>query len=370
MSKWIRTMYEPTKNTQEFKKDDKELVVPCIIGGKYVIKDVLSSGGFGAILIAESKELKNRKVLIKTILYNSLKSSFARKYDSDRNVEIKKLRENLVFECEKLLEFRRGGECRMPSIIELVKDFSPQIYGPHIDKSSNEEFVIEDLAYNEPYLVMQYIQGQTLGDYIEEGIDSILKRRNYTSYYQWERDVLEYIKDICVLMKNFHAYQKDENGAYYYIYQDLKPDNIMLTYNKFITLVDFGGLLMVAENGDNIFYSNYEGCGQPGVGTPGYMPPEMESMPEMLDVRADVYTIGATMYALLSGQDLSKLDSRHTWVRIPVEELKNKYTPRTIEIIKKATMLDKDKRYQAVFNDMEAEINKYLKKLNEKVNNL
>ena len=353
MSKWIRSMYDVENNRQEFTNEDKKFLVPCKIGDKYEIYDVLSYGGFGAILIARNTTLNNRKVLIKTTLYGSLKANFSRIYDTDRENKINKLRNNLEFECEKLLEFRRGGESRMPSIVELVYDFSPQIYGPHIDKDTKKEFFIENLANNEPYIVMQYIEGTTLGEYISNGIEAILKKRNYNSYLLWERDVLEYIKDICVLMKNFHSIQIDEDDfKYYYIYQDLKPNNIMMTYDKFITLIDFGGLLMVGKE-DTTWNSCYEGYGQPGVGTAGYMPPEMKNNPATLDRRVDIYTIGATMYSLLTGEDLTALNSRDGWSKIPIENLEKsgRYTSETIEIIKKATNLDKFKRYNKIYED-------------------
>lgn len=371
MSKWTRNFYDLDNNKQEFAKDDKTLLVPCKIGGKYEIDDVLSSGGFGAILLARNTALNNRQVLIKTTLYGSLKANFSRKYDTDREEKIETLRCNLEFECEKLLEFRRGGESRMPSIVELVYDFSPQIYGPHLDKNTKEEFFLEELSQNEPYVVMQYIEGITLADYISDGIEEVLKRRNYSSYLFWERDVLEYIKDICVIMKNFHSTQEEDGFRYYYIYQDLKPNNIMLTYDKFITLIDFGGLLLVGRE-DGQWSSCYTGYGQPGVGTAGYMPPELRNNPESLDKRADIYTIGATMYSLLTGEDLTKLDSRDGWARIPVENLENsgRYTTNTIEIIKKATNLNKHKRYNKIYDDMETSIDASLRELNYKINKL
>lgn len=376
MTKWKRMIYEPDNNRQEFVKDNKKLVVPCVIGGKYQVQDVLSVGGFGAILVAHNTVLDNRKVLIKTTLYDGLKQKLKRLYDITREKEVNALRDNLIFECNKLIEFRRGGESRMPSIIELVYDFSPQLYGPHYDHESGEEFFLEELAQNEPYLVMQYIDGVNLGEYIEDGIDEVLKKRNYISIRQWEKDVLEYIKDICIVMGNFHRRQPqiqegDETFSYYYIYRDLKPDNILVTYDNFITLIDFGGLLLVGqEKGQENVYSNYIGYGQPGVGTPGYMAPEMEESPHRLDRSTDIYTIGATLYSLLSGEHLGKYSGQdHNWIRIPYENLKGIYTEQTIEIIKKATQLNPNKRYQAA-NQMSKDIKQSMTNINIELKNI
>ncbi len=368
MSGWQRINCEEALNRQEFKKDDERLIVPYMIGGKYKVEGVLSRGGFGVILIAKNTVLGNRKVLIKTIIYD-LRSSFKRMYDSSREEKINKLRSNLVFECKNLINFRGCGESRMPSVIELVYDYSPQIYGPHIDAETGETFTIDELAYNEPYVVLQYIKGVNLGTYIEEGIESILAKKNYTRLL-WERDVLIYIKDICMLMNNFHRRKELGDLTYYYIYQDLKPENIILSYDKFITLIDFGGLLLVGKQGDSDkFYSHYEGYGQAGTGTAGYMPPEMEHNPSELDERTDIYTIGATLYALLSGEKLTELDSRESWARIPYEKLKGIYSDETIEIIRTATQLDMNKRYQKIENSLDRSIGASLKKVNNKIIN-
>lgn len=368
MSKWVNIVYDLANNKQEFRKKNQSIIVPCKIGGKYEIDGVLSAGGFGAILLAKNTRMKNRRVLIKTSLYNKVKSCFDREYDNDREEIIENLRSNLVFECEKLIEFRRGGESRMPSIVELIEDFSPQVYGPHIDKQTKKKFTLDELANKEPYLVMQYIDGINLGDYISDGIDEILKMRNYKSPLQWERDVLEYTKDICSILNNFHLTRNgDDDFTYYYIYQDLKPSNIMLTYDKFITLIDFGGLLLVGKYfGEDKFTSDFEDGGEV-VGTPGYMAPEMQNDTCNLDNRTDIYTIGTTMYSLLTGQDLTELDSVNSWMNIPVENLVGTYSKRTIDIIRQATSLEKYRRFNSVTGLLKV-INSSLKELNQIIN--
>lgn len=367
MSKWVRVFDDLVNNKQEFRKKNQSIIVPCKIGGKYEIDGVLSAGGFGAILFARNTIMKNRRVLIKVSLYDKVKSCFYSKYDNDREETINKLRDNLAFECEKLVEFRHGGESRMPSIVELIEDFSPQIYGPHTDKVTKEMFTLDDLASKEPYLVMQYIDGINLGDYISDGIDNILKIRNYKSPLEWERDVLEYTKEICVIFENFHKLKNNNDGfEYYYIYQDLKPSNIMLTYDKFITLIDFGGLLLVGKYKDEEKFTSDFDCGEV-VGTPGYMAPEMQNDPSNLDSRTDIYTIGTTMYSLLIGKDLSELDSINGWTSIDVEKLRGIYSNKTIQIIKQATSLQKHNRYTSV-TGLQKLIKTSLKSLNKSIN--
>lgn len=366
MGKWIKYDCDKKNNKLIFKKGNRSITVPYKIAAKYEIRDVLAVGGFGIILIAKNTLMKGRKVLIKTCLYDRVNSCFDNEYDNDREAIINKIRDNLIFECEKLIEFRRGRESRMPSIIELVEDFSPQIYGPHKDKKTGEIFKLDELSKNEPYVVMQFIDGINLGDYISKGVDSILKRKNYSSRLQWERDVLEYTKEICTILDNFHREREtNERFSYYYIYQDLKPSNIILTYDKFITLIDFGGLLLVGkELGEKDYTSNFEG-GEI-VGTPGYMAPEVQIDSIHLDKRTDIYTIGATMYSLLTGKDLTELDSPNGWASLQLDELEG-YSKKTIQIIKQATNFEKNKRYNNVRGILKA-INSSLRELNKEVN--
>lgn len=350
MSKWIKSEISP--NVLQFKKDEQVIKIPKIIGEKYEVEDILSVGGYGVILEAKNKRLKDREVLIKTSLYNDMTEQLKHKYDVSRAETINERRNNLRLEFHRLIEFRNGGECRMPSVIDVVEDFSPQIYGPHTDYITGETFYIEEFKNNEVYVIMQKIGGTNLGKYIHQGIDKILEKKNYKTILMWEKDVLEYMKEVVNIFENFHRRNytnKDnrESNYYYYIYQDLKPHNIMITYDKFITLIDFGGLLMVGNENGKI-YSNYEDEGIAGCGTYGYMPREMKEHPESLDYKADIYTIGATMYSLLTGKN--PLDGvEGSTEKIPTYNLKKMgYTDEIIQLVEKATSIDKNNRHTSV----------------------
>src|SRR5258705_6074954 len=78
------------------------------------------------------------------------------------------------------------------------------------------------------------------------------------------------------------------------IHRDLKPQNIMLTSDNWPYVMDFG--LAKALRGD----SSLSVTGSV-MGTPAYMPPEQaQGKLELIDHQSDVYSLGATMYAILS----------------------------------------------------------------------
>jgi serine/threonine protein kinase len=82
------------------------------------------------------------------------------------------------------------------------------------------------------------------------------------------------------------------------IHRDVKPENIIITPNKESAyLVDFG-IAISAEDGRKLTKSGYV------VGTLGYMSPEQHAG-EPVDERADVYSLGVTLYETLAGHPLA-----------------------------------------------------------------
>jgi serine/threonine protein kinase len=77
-----------------------------------------------------------------------------------------------------------------------------------------------------------------------------------------------------------------------YLHRDIKPSNLMIDHHDQVYLVDFG--LTRALNG-------HGGTTQPGIlrGTPWYMSPE-QARGEALDERSDIYSLGVTLYEMLS----------------------------------------------------------------------
>lgn len=128
---------------------------------------------------------------------------------------------------------------------------------------------------NTYYFAMEYVDGRS--------VKEVLKERTRLS----EREVLDIAIQIARALT--HAW---EAGI---VHRDVKPDNIMVTPDGTAKLCDLG--LARASGSD-------AGLTQNGmvVGTPHYIAPEQASGDPDIDTRADIYALGATIYAMLTGR--------------------------------------------------------------------
>ena len=108
---------------------------------------------------------------------------------------------------------------------------------------------------------------------------------------------------------------------------------------------------LVLENDEGEVISNIKGAGIPGAGTFGYKPPEFRSGSASLaklDERADIYTLGATLYHLLRCKPLTEELKTEDTI-IPIERLMDMgYLDETASLVKKCTEYSKEDRYKNV----------------------
>jgi serine/threonine-protein kinase len=123
------------------------------------------------------------------------------------------------------------------------------------------------------YLAMEYVDGHSLGAY--------LRRGHFT-----ERDAILVVRHACRALAVAHA-----EGL---VHRDIKPDNLMLTSRGEVKLVDLGIAKRVDED------QSLTQTGQ-AVGTPHYISPEQIRGLRDIDARADIYSLGATLYHLVTG---------------------------------------------------------------------
>jgi len=128
------------------------------------------------------------------------------------------------------------------------------------------------------YLVMEYLEGQTLQERIEKR-----RRRPFR-----EREVVEWALQICDALEYLHS----QNPPV--IYRDLKPGNIIVDKSGTVRLIDFG----IAR-----YFDPSKKTDTLKMGTLGYAPPEQFQGGGQCDARSDVYALGATMHYLLTGRD-------------------------------------------------------------------
>ena len=126
----------------------------------------------------------------------------------------------------------------------------------------------------EKYIVMEYVEGITLKNYLK-GKDGPLSFEEITCYTR------QILKALSVA---------HESGI---IHRDIKPQNIMVLQNGLIKVMDFG--IAKLPNAETVTVSDK------AIGTVYYMSPEQASG-KRIDSRSDIYSLGAMLYELATGQ--------------------------------------------------------------------
>ena len=185
----------------------------------------------------------------------------------------------------------------------------------------------------ELYLICEYANGGSLEDYLE--------KHGKLS----EEQTIKIALDICAALEVTAREQ--------IVHRDIKPSNILLKVDETGAIVgaklgDFG----IAQDRESLT-TIQQGMGQPG--TPLYMAPEQASSANVLDVRADIFALGITLWKVLTCEDYKPLLS-HT--RTPQLSHYNPRTSRSIAaIIQKAVQNDRVQRYgtpQRMADDLRA----------------
>ena len=176
-----------------------------------------------------------------------------------------------------------------------------------------------------PYLVMEYLAGQSL--------DSILARQPMTLQQR-----INYIRQVCHGLHYAHSRQPS------IIHRDIKPANIVILEDGTAKIVDFG----IARLGQ----SNDTRSGQL-MGSYHYMSPEQIESAE-LDGRSDIFSVGVVLYQLLTltlpfeGNGIAQ--TLHRIINSPpppLTQFLKEYPPALDEIIFRALAKNREDRYQS-----------------------
>lgn len=272
---------------------DAIVKIPAVIEDRFQVQDIFSaSGGFGVILRARDNRLSNRTCLIKATRYDKLTLDRASEGDAESLLH---RRSSTQSECRALLEMQKRNEGRVPNLLYMAVDFLPSL----LERWKGGD---EALLFEEPFVVIQYIPGKTLKQVIEGAV-----ALNRLSDRRWWQAVVRWTRELSSILNAMHSpWEKKlpsgETVVRGYLYQDLKPDNCIVSNEEFLTLIDFGGVreFHVLRGGSRRLYGE-------SVFTPGYVAPEVVADPDTADVRSDLYMVGALLWTMLTGVSATKL---------------------------------------------------------------
>lgn len=175
-----------------------------------------------------------------------------------------------------------------------------------------------------PYIVMQYIEGMSLGD--------ILKAKGKLPPVQALRIIIAAASALGA------AHEQ------HLIHRDVKPDNIMITNKGEVKVTDFGLAKSIHRSEMSVTATGTM------MGTPIYMSPEQFEA-KAVDSRSDLYSLGVTFYRTLAGRAPFIADSvLELWQAHAADappELDGDLSPELCEIVYRMLEKDPDNRYQS-----------------------
>lgn len=187
------------------------------------------------------------------------------------------------------------------------------------------------------YLVMEFVPGQSLADVLGKQQEPLV-----------ETQVLGYAVQLCDVLSYLHRQHPP------IIHCDIKPANIRLTPEGLIKLVDFG--LLKHGNADEHHAGSPSGSpsGGPYGGTLFYGSPEQLQAPgelggHVVEARSDIYSLGATLYHLLTGQRPRSARERQKQASDPLPPpytLNSRLSPHVSRALMTALSLQPERRHE------------------------
>jgi eukaryotic-like serine/threonine-protein kinase len=210
---------------------------PRLLGGRYELEGVVGRGGMAEVYRARDIRL-DRVVAIKT-----LRADLAR---------------DQIFQARFRREAQSAASLNHPSIVAVYDTGEDMATGVPV-----------------PYIVMEYVDGRTVRDLLQEG-HRLLPERS-----------LEIIDGVLRALDYSH-----QAGI---VHRDIKPGNVMVTRNGDVKVMDFGIARAMSDAQATMTQTAQV------IGTAQYLSPE-QARGERVDSRSDLYSAGCLLYELLTGR--------------------------------------------------------------------
>lgn len=253
-----------------------------LLQDRYRLLSRLGQGGFGSVFKAQDTLLQNKIVAIKEISLTGLQP-------------------------QEMLDATASFNREVQVLSDLHHPGLPKLYDYFTDA---EHW----------YLVLDFIEGETLERYLEQSIGS---------HFLQVIDVLRVGIQLCIVLDYMHTHHPP------IIFRDLKPSNVMLLPNGSVRLIDFG----IAR-----YFKPEQFRDTMAFGSPGYAAPEQYGKKQTTP-RADIYSLGALLHQMLTGSDPTEVPFR--FMPLHTYNLSYPHTP-SLDVLDRLIMqmvdLDPDKR--------------------------
>ena len=328
---------------REFRKNAETFDVPIIIVSAHdteeFIVEGLSAGAddyiikpfkLAELLAKTSAVVKKRELSISRGSGLPVGCLFAGRYEVIR--EIGSGGFSNVYQAKDIGCDRQGGVAlkvfevppSMQNDQEFMATFLREAYG--LSKLDNPNIVkLYDFGHTACYyyLVMEYLEGKTLYHIVKE------------SGAMDEEEVALIAYEVSKTLQHLESHKL--------VHRDIKPINIMIVTTGNVKLIDFGLARNVRDGNitiDGIF-----------KGTPQYAAPEVIRMESDIDIRADIFSLGATLYHAITHDNpfpgrtaIEVFNNRFTETPTPIRQINPEISLKFSDLIDRMLLQEKEKR--------------------------
>ncbi|WP_299469603.1 FHA domain-containing serine/threonine-protein kinase [uncultured Gimesia sp.] len=229
----------------------------------------------------------------------------------------------------KVLNEKCRNDTGMLTRLKLEATAGARLKHPHVVRTIN---------YDDTgaicYIAMEFVKGISLLELV------LLKQRSLPT-----PQACDVVYQAALGLENAH-----QAGI---VHRDLKPENLIIDSQGVVKVLDFG-LALLKDNPEAEFSLAMifgHGC----VGTPEYIAPEQSQNGQTVDSRADIYSLGCTMYFLLTGKlpfptgtAAQKIQAHRQKTPQPISEIAPNVPAEVVSIVEKMMAKQPEDRYQSM----------------------